>query len=121
MTSVYIVLGVCVLLTGASLLLVSAEFRRTSRMLAALKQEWSTAETQFGSLAEEARQRLGTLKTVNPVTQPSPALSVDVRSRVQAMARRGVPVAEISRSSGLNEAEVEVLIGLSRLQTREAS
>lgn len=115
MTTVYIVLSVCVAMTAASLLLVRAEFRRTGKMLRALKQEWDSAEGLFDTLAGEARDQLGRLATNSPTPRPNTTVTSDVRSSVRSMSKRGLSVTEISRTIGLPEGEVEVLLGCARL------
>jgi hypothetical protein len=51
---------------------------------------------------------------------PEPApVTADVRNQVAAMGRRGIAASEIASSCGLPEGEVDVLLGMSRLQKVE--
>ena len=61
-----------------------------------------------------------TVQTTAPAVPALPlrhtAVSFDLRNQVVAMAKRGIAATDIARSSGLSEGEVEVVLGMVRIQ-----
>src|SRR5215471_3860773 len=118
---IYSFLALYGLLTVFILTYVHSRFRAAARTLKALQAQWTSAESAHATLVRAAQKQLATL-TVS-VPPPAPALAatrtrpvgLDVRNQVAAMARRGIGVADIARSSGLHEGEVDVLLSMARL------
>lgn len=107
------------LLTVLILTYVYAKFRVATKTLNLLQTEWSAAESRHAGFVGAAQEHLSKLTVPAPV----PAVAVrhapvnfDVRNQVVAMAKRGIAPAEIGRVCGLHEGEVEVLLGMVRLQ-----
>ena len=102
---------------------VHTKFRTAERSLKALQKAWASAESTHMSLVETAQERITKLAAEPIVARPSPITSptvtADTRSQVAAMGRRGIPMMEIARSCGLPEGEVDVLLGMARLQRAE--
>jgi len=51
-----------------------------------------------------------------PVASKSATVNFDTRNQVVAMGKKGFGAAEIAKTCGLQEGDVEVLLGMSRLQ-----
>ena len=102
---------------------VHVKFRTAERNLKTLQKVWDRAASSHTTLVETAQERITKLAAESPVVKPfpitSPAVSADTRSQVAAMGRRGIPMMEIARSCGLPEGEVDVLLGMARLQRAE--
>jgi len=118
---VYGVLGLYGILILAVLLYVYHKFRGASRLLNSLMKDWSSAESSHKSLLTQAKEH------VSKFTPPaSPALAVapggtrsvtfDTRNQVIAMGRKGFSPADIGRACAIPEADVDVLLGLARIQ-----
>jgi len=103
---------------------VHVKFRKADRLLQALKKEWDGAETKHASLVDFAQRRITKMVAEPSVVKPSPVptstVTTDTRNQVTAMGKRGISVAEISRSCGLPEGEVDVLLSMARMQRTEA-
>ena len=103
---------------------VHVKFRKAGRALAALQKDWASAESMHTGLLESAQNRITKLavepSSVKPYATSAAPVTVDTRSQVTAMGRRGFPVSEIARSCGLPEGEVDVLLGMARMQRLEA-
>ena len=56
--------------------------------------------------------------TPTPATNPVKASSVniDIRNQVVAMGKKGFTATEIAKTCGMQEGDVEVLLGMARLQ-----
>jgi hypothetical protein len=118
---IYSFLALYSLLTVLILTYVHSRFRVAARILKALQAEWTSAESAHATLVGTAQEQLAKLT----VSAPPPVLALtaartrpvghDVRNHVVAMARRGIGIAHIARSSGLNEGEVDVLLSMARL------
>jgi hypothetical protein len=99
---------------------VRAKFRVASKTLNLLKTEWDTAESRHADFVGVAQQQISKL-AVPPPPAPVPAarpavVGFDTRNQVVAMAKRGIGLNDIARACGLSEGEVEVLLGMARLQ-----
>jgi len=117
---IYSFLALYGVLTVFILTYVHSKFRLARKTLKLLQSEWRTAESRHAGFVGAAQQQLS--KLAEPAA-PVPALSVrnagvnlNVRNQVVAMARRGIAPVEIGRSCGLHEGEVEVVLGMARLQ-----
>jgi hypothetical protein len=115
---IYSFLALYGLLTVLVLTYVHAKFRTTARTLKLLSTEWQSAETRHAGFVGAAQEQLSKLNVPPPPAVPvrNSAVNFDVRNQVVAMAKRGITPTDIGRSCGLHEGEVEVLLGMARLQ-----
>jgi hypothetical protein len=120
-TLIYSFLALYGLLTVVILTYVHAKFRSTAKTLKLLAAEWQNAESSHAGFIGAAREQLSRLSV--PAPAPVPVLPVrhgsvnfDLRSQVVAMAKKGIAAPEIARSCGLHEGEVEVVLGMVRIQ-----
>ncbi len=117
---VYSFLALYGVVTIVVLTYVHAKFRIANKTLKMLQKEWDTAESRHADFLGAAHQQISKLATAAAPAVPQPivrqaAVSFDTRNQVVAMAKRGIGVSDIARACGLNEAEVEVLLGMARL------
>jgi hypothetical protein len=119
---IYAFLALYGLFMVAIVLYVNSKFRGAARTLKALQAEWSKAESSHAGFVGAAQEHLAKLSTPAPVQAPATArtsaVGFDVRNHVVTMAKRGIGIADIARNCGLHEGEVEVLLGMSRLVSR---
>jgi hypothetical protein len=94
---------------------VHSRFRNSGRLLQALKVEWAAAESKHTGFVGKAQEQIAKLAIPSQSARPAP-LTLDTRRQVLAMGKRGVNVSEIARSCGMPEGDVDVLLGMSRLQ-----
>ena len=90
--------------------------------LTTLDREWQDAQANFFKIADVARQQIGSMESAAPgvgIGQPAGEISLDLRHQVTAMGKRGKNSSEIARTAGLTEAEVDVLLGMSRIAGRK--
>ena len=117
---VYATLGLYGLLFAFMFLYLHNRFRMSSRVLSVLKNDWADADSKHSELVETAQQRIARLSVEFPRVQAQqPVLKTvtsDTRTQVVAMGKRGLGLAEIARNTGLPEGEVDVLLGLARMQ-----
>ena len=98
---------------------VRRRFVRASGALTTLKKEWEDAQAHFFNLAEVAERQIGGLETahVQSTSQPPGSeISSGLRTQVTAMSRNGAAVVDIARAAELSEAEINVLLGMSRVK-----
>ena len=98
---------------------VRAKFRVANKTLKLLTTEWAAAESRHAGFVGAAQQQISKLAAAPPASQPvvrSAAVGFDTRNQVVAMAKRGISVPDIAKASRLHEGEVEVLLGMARLQ-----
>ena len=99
---------------------VNAKFRAANKTLKLLTAEWATAESRHADFVGAAQEQIAKLTAAPPVVhQPvvrSTAVGFDTRNQAVAMAKRGISVPDIAKASRLHEGEVEVLLGMARLQ-----
>lgn len=117
---IYSFLALYGLLTVLVLTYVHAKFRFAAKALKTIQNEWMNAESSHTNFVGMAQQHLEKLSV-----PPAPAIAVsasrnasvgfDLRNQVVTMAKRGIAIADIGRNVGLNEGEVEVLLGMARL------
>jgi DNA-directed RNA polymerase specialized sigma24 family protein len=117
---VYAMLGLYGLLFAFMFLYLHNRFRMSSKVLALLKTDWAAAESTHADLVGTAQEKIARLAVEIPVkAQSQPVVKTvtsDTRTQVVAMGKRGLGVAEIARTTGLPEGEVDVLLGLARMQ-----
>src|SRR5262249_14439423 len=107
--------------TVLTIMYVHVKFRSAARALNLLKTEWQTAQsthTGFVGAAQEQLSKLAGSKTAPALPARHAPVTFDVRNQVVAMAKQGIAPSEIGRSCGLNEGEVEIVLGMVRLQGR---
>ena len=116
---VYSFLALYGLLTALMLTYMHAKFRTATKALELLETQWQTAESRHAGFVGAAQEQLSRLAAV----PPAPVLPIrhatvnfDLRNQVVAMAKKGIAGPEIARACGLNEGEVEVVLGMVRLQ-----
>jgi hypothetical protein len=116
---VYSFLALYGVLTALMLTYMHAKFRTATKALKLIQTEWQTAESRHAGFVGAAQEQLSKLATTPPVpVMPirHTAVNFDLRNQVVAMAKRGIAGPDIARSCGLNEGEVEVVLGMVRLQ-----
>jgi hypothetical protein len=115
---VYSFLGLYGLLMLLLIAYVHTKFRSAGRMLKRLQSEWQIAETQHSNFVVSAHERLSKLSSPAPaVTAPrTTSIGTDIRTQVVAMAKRGITATDIARSCGLQEGDIDVILGMARLQ-----
>jgi hypothetical protein len=116
--SLFALYGVMMLLIVAY---VHSKFRKASKTLQLLQTEWTMAETKHASIVDAAQERLS--KFSAPAPAPAPAASgrkggigSDIRTQIVGMAKRGIRPNDIARACGMEESEVDVVLGMARLQ-----
>jgi hypothetical protein len=109
-------------LYGVMMVLVMAyvhtKFRAAAKTLKVLEKDWQSAESAHSSILGVAKEQLSKVKAA-PAAAPmarTAAIGSDLRHQVVAMAKRGIAPADIARSCSLQEGEVDVLLGMARLQ-----
>ena len=118
---VYATLGLYGLLFAFMFLYLHDRFRTSSRVLSLLKTDWADAESKHSELVGTAQERIARLSVEIPARTQAPpqvmkSVTSDTRTQVVAMGKRGLGLAEIARNTGLPEGEVDVLLGLARMQ-----
>ena len=118
---IYSTLGVYGLIIVAVLLYVYRKFSGTHLLLESLKKDWEFAEKNHSTLLNEAKEHVS--KFSPTAAAPTPAIAAgarsvtfDTRNQIIAMGRKGLSVADISRACAMPEADVDVLLGLARIQ-----
>lgn len=107
---------------SAVLLYVYRKFSGASRLLDSLKKDWDSAESSHKSLLTQAKEHVSRLSTAKP--EPAMAVSgggrgsvtFDTRNQIIAMGRKGFTAGDIARACAMPEADVDVLLGMARLQ-----
>jgi DNA-directed RNA polymerase specialized sigma24 family protein len=118
---VYATLALYGLLFALMFLYLHNRFRMSSRVLSLLKNDWATAESRHSDLVGTAQERIARLSVEIPARaqaepQQMKTVTADTRTQVVVMGKRGLGLAEIARNTGLPEGEVDVLLGLARMQ-----
>jgi hypothetical protein len=116
---IYSFLALYGVLTVLMLTYVHSKFRTASKTLKLLETEWQSAESRHAGFVGAAHHQLSKLAVAPPppaLPARHTAMNFDLRNQIVAMAKRGIAAPEISRSCGLNEGEVEVVLGMVRLQ-----
>jgi hypothetical protein len=116
---IYSFLALYGMLTVVILTYVHTKFRTTAKTLKLLATEWESADSRHAGFVGAAQEQLSRL-TIAPPVQALPvratAVNFDLRNQIVAMAKRGIASPEIARSCGLHEGEVEVVLGMVRIQ-----
>lgn len=114
------------LLVGLSVIALAnyirRKFRSANGKLATLDKEWTSAQSEFLEAAAAARERLSTFvpSQAEPAAgRPQVEVGSGLRKRVVALRKKGQSPPEIAGALGLTEAEVDVLIGMARLSSRQ--
>ena len=122
---IYSFLALYGILTVLTLAYVHAKFRVATKTLKLLQTEWSSAESTHASFVGIAQEHLSKLSGPRPSVPVAPApmartasVGFDIRNQIVSMAKRGIGIADIARNCGLYEGEVEVVLGMARLQQR---
>jgi hypothetical protein len=118
---IYTFLALYGLLTLTMLAYVHTRFRSATSVLKTLQVEWDSAESRHAGFVGKAQEQISKLAVpavpMVPVVKNA-AVSFDMRNQVIAMGKKGFKALEIAKSCGLHEGEVDVLLGMARLQTR---
>jgi hypothetical protein len=116
---IYSFLALYGVLTVVLFTYVRSKFRLATKTLKALETEWQSATSRHAGFVGAAQEKLSKLSVPPPVATSlsvrNKVVNFDVRNQVVAMAKRGVAPQEIARTCGLNEGEIEVVLGLVRL------
>ena len=115
---IYSFLALYGLMTVTLLVYVQSRFRESAKLLQALQAEWSTADTRHAGLVGKAQEQIAKLSAPAPAANPvqTSSVNLDIRNQVVAMGKKGFTAAEIAKTCGLQEGDVEVLLGMARLQ-----
>ena len=113
---VYSLLALYGLLMLSLLLYVHSKFRAAANTLTQLRTEWQSAESKHSTFLAVAQQRLATLSRPAALVTKNAGVGSDTRNQVEAMAKRGMSVNDIARTCGLQEGEIDVILGMARLQ-----
>ena len=116
---IYSFLAAYGLLTVTILMYVHSKFRVAAKILNLLQTEWTKAQSTHADFVGAAQQQLTKLAAPKPtpaVAARNVGVDFDKRNQVVAMAKRGIAAPEIARSCGLSEGEVEIVLGMVRLQ-----
>jgi DNA-directed RNA polymerase specialized sigma24 family protein len=116
---VYATLALYGLLFVLTFLYLHTRFRAAKQVLALVKTDWEAAQSQHMGLVQSAQSQLARMPAqAAKKREPAPVarIATDTRSQVVAMGRKGMATPEIARSMGLPEGEVDVLLGLARMQ-----
>lgn len=113
---VYVLLALYGLLTVFVLAYVRARFRLAAKVLKNLKLEWDDADSRHAGFVSNAQDRISKLSVpVGPPTRNT-LVTLDTRNQVVAMGKKGFSPADIGKACSLAEGEVEVILGVARLQ-----
>ena len=113
---IYSFLAVYGLLTVAILAYVHAKFRFATKALSMLNAEWKSAEAMHAGIVGKAQAQISKLSVPVPPPVKQASVSGDMRKQVVAMGKKGLRAIEIAKACGLHEGEVDVLLGMARLQ-----
>ena len=114
---IYSFLALYGLMTVMLLVYVQSKFRHAAKLLQALQVEWSTADTRHAGFVGKAQQQIAKLSGPAPTkVAVTSSVNLDTRNQVVAMGKKGFTAADIARTCGLQEGDVEVLLGIARLQ-----
>ena len=114
---IYSFLAVYGMLTVAILAYVHAKFRFATKALSMLSTEWKSAEAMHVGFVGKAQEQISKLSVpVTPTVAKHASVSGDMRKQVVAMGKKGLGAIDIAKACGLHEGEVDVLLGMARLQ-----
>jgi hypothetical protein len=116
---VYIALGVYGVILLLVVAYVHAKFSAAARTLQMLSQDWNSAASKHAGFIDKAQEQITRLAAPAPAV-PAPVSSEplhgDVRNQVVTLGNKGMATTEIARSCGLPEGEVDVMLGLAKIQ-----
>ena len=119
-TLIYSFLALYGLITILLFTYVQAKFRIAAKTLKLLQTEWQSAEsthTSFVGIAQEHLSKLSGPPSPVPTYQArAGGIGLEIRQQIAGMAKRGKTATDIARTCGLQEGEVEVILGMARLQ-----
>ena len=100
---------------------VHVKFRTAAKALKRLQTDWQSAASTHADFVGVARESLSKLSsaTTSAVAAPvarSAGIAGDLRNQIVAMSKRGSGIQDIARTCGLQECEVDVILGMARLQ-----
>ncbi len=113
---IYSVLALYGVVTIVVLAYVRARFKTATKALTSLKKEWASAESLHAGFVGKAQEEISKLSVTAAPVAPKTGVDFDVRNQVIAMGKKGFVTTDIARSCNLPEGDVEVLLGMSRLQ-----
>jgi hypothetical protein len=115
---IYSTLGLYGLIIAGVLLYVYRKFSGAHLLLQSLKKDWESADLNHSSLLLQARDHVNKLAPAmaSPATAGTRSITFDTRNQVISMGRKGFTACDISRACSMPEADVDVLLGLSRIQ-----
>jgi hypothetical protein len=117
---IYSFLAVYGLLTLLLITYVRAKFRTAERALRLLHTEWESAESQHTTIVGAAQEKLSKLsapgQSASAFVKKTGAIGTEMRNQIVVMAKGGIDPADIARTCNLQEGEVEVILGIARLQ-----
>jgi DNA-directed RNA polymerase specialized sigma24 family protein len=118
---VYATLGLYGLLFAFTFLYLHNKFKASQKILKLLVTDWAAAESTHADMVGTAQEKIARLSVEIPKRAQAqvPAVNTvtsDTRTQVVSMGKRGMGVSEIARNTGLPEGEVDVLLGLARMQ-----
>ena len=116
---VYSSLALYGLLTVVLIAYVQAKFRTAAKALRLLQAEWHTAQSKHETFVGDAKEKLSKLNapptSTNALPSRTRAITLDTRHQIVSMAKRGMRTNDITRACGLQEGEIEVILGMARL------
>ena len=116
----YSVLGFYGILILTVLVYVYHKFSGAARLLDSLRKDWESAENTHKDLLTQAKEHVSKLTpaptALNVAANSARSVNFDTRHQVMAMGRKGFETAEIARACAISEADVDVLLGLARIQ-----
>ena len=120
---VYSILALYGIVITAVALFVYRKFAGASMLLSSLRTDWASAEASHKSLIDVAKDHVSRLATSGPAaSKPEPFLTgarsvtFDTRNQIVAMAKKGFNSVDIARACAMPEADVDVLLGMARIQ-----
>ena|SRR5215470_18029228 len=113
---VYSCLGLYGVLMLMLVAYVHARFRTAGKALKLLQTEWQRAESDHANFVGAAHKQLSKLAVPAMPLARSNGIGSEVRNQIVAMAKHGSTANDIARTCGLQEGEVDVILGMARLQ-----
>ena len=116
---IYSVLGFYGLINVAVLLYLYRKFSGTKLLLDSLKKDWDSAEESHSKLLKQAKDHVSKLTPAAPssaISSTARSVTFDTRNQLIAMSRKGFAPGDIARACAMPEADVDVLLGLARIQ-----
>ena len=113
---IYSFLALYGLLTVVLLVYVQAKFRSATKVLQILQTEWDSADSRHAGFVGRAQEQIAKLAVPAAVPVKSASVNFDTRNQVVAMGKKGFTAIEIAKTCSLQEGDVDVLLGMARLQ-----